>query len=572
MKLLHNGPILTMRHDRAEARALAYDPDNGRIVAVGDEASTRAAVCQAAAGAAVEELDLAGKAVVPGFIDAHHHLCLNLLYGAAVDCSPAKVSTVEQIAERMSRAAGTTEPGQWVLGKQYDEWRLQSRAHPTRQLLDAACPDHPALLMHYSFHEGVANSAALAALGIDRHTPDPPAGRIVRGAGGEPTGRLLETAVSVVEARAQASLLEQDRPGYIARLGPYEEALLAAGITRLADPSVSPTFERMYQQLHRRGQLRLPLMMMPVGQGGFLTAPLDRMQQDRRTGEGPEQLRVGPLKLFFDGGAQAAVALTPSQLARATAAVLRAALRGRSMTPLYAVRRSSMRLGRDLRFHTGVSFYDNDADAGEMVRQAVSHDWSVAIHAVGNVAVDRATAALAASRHRHRVSPPPRIEHATLLDDQLIARLADAEITVAAQPHFISIFEGDGIPPTPGLKRVAIGSLLRAGVHVAGSSDSPVTPFEPLIAMGCAVNRRVGAGPQIDPDEAISVEQALALYTREAARACGCSDHCGTLEPGKRADLVLLSADPRTDDLASLRVEQTILGGETVFSSANHNG
>ena len=569
MKLLVNGPILTMTGDDTEAQTLAYDPTSGRIVAVGDEAATRAA----AGKEAVQEIDLGGRTVLPGFIDAHHHLCLNLLYGAAVDCSPDKVSGVEEVMDRLGQAAQHTAPEQWVVGKQYDEWRLEGRAHPTREQLDAACPDHPALLMHYSFHEGVANSRALAALGMDRHTPDPVGGRMLRDARGRLSGRLLETAVSVVEARAQLSMLDQDRDGYATRLEHYQQVLFAAGITRLADPAVSPTFQRLYGELKDEGRLRIPLVMMPVGEGGFLVAPTDRVASGDRTGAGPEDLRVGSLKLFFDGGAQCAVAMTPSQVARVAVRSLWTALSHRSLAPFEANRRLSLRLGRDLQVHTGVLLYADDHSASRMVREAVDQGWAVAIHAVGNEATARAVTALSASRSQHPLSPPPRVEHATLLDDALIRGLAEAQITVVAQPHFISIFASEGIPPTPGLKRVALRSMLRAGVELAGSSDSPVTPFDPLLGIRSAVTRRVGE-LAVDPDEAIGPEEALALYTCNAAKACGCLESCGTLEPGKRADLVILSGDPRTTDageLDALKVERTVLGGETVFERGARN-
>ena len=569
MKLLFNGPILTMAGDDISlADALAYDPTTGLVVAAGDEATTRVAAQKAAGDREIEELDLGGRAVVPGFIDAHHHLCLNLLYSLAVDCTPAAVSSVQDVVDHLAERAQRTAPGQWVVGRQYDEWRLEGRVHPTRQQLDDACPDHPALLMHYTFHEGVANSRALAALGLDRRSPDPVGGRILRDRRGRLSGRLLETAVSVVEARAQDSMLEQGRERYVEQLELYQGQLFAAGITRLADPTVSPTFQRLYGELKGEGALRIPLVMMPVGEGGFLVAPTDRVDAGDHTGAGPEDLRVGPLKLFFDGGAQCAVSLGVSQVARIAARSLWSALSSRSMTPIEAGQRLTPRLGRDLRVHTGVLLYPDETSARRMVRQAVDHGWAVAIHSVGNEATARAITALAAARDQHPDSPPPRIEHATLLDDALIARLAEARITVVAQPHFISIFDSEGIPPTPGLKRVALRSMLDAGVELAGSSDSPVTPFAPLLGIRSAVTRRVGHGPPVDPDEAITPAEALALYTRGAARACGCLETCGTLEPGKRADLVVLSGDPRTGvaaELDALRVEQTVLGGETVF-------
>jgi predicted amidohydrolase YtcJ len=227
-------------------------------------------------------------------------------------------------------------------------------------------------------------------------------------------------------------------------------------------------------------------------------------------------------------------------------------------------------LGPDLALHTGVRCFSID-DGRRIVEAACDAGFSVAIHAIGNGAVEQAIDALGRARAKHRDSPPPRIEHASIIDADAARRAADLGIAVAAQPHFITLPVFDEMPRPPGLRFLAHRTLIDAGVRVGGSSDAPVTAFEPLAAMGSAVTRRTRSGAKLHEEEALSAHEALALYTREAAYIDGSLDIAGTLEPGKRADIVVLSADPcgrGEDTFADVRVDRTILGGQTVFARA----
>jgi hypothetical protein len=561
--VLDNTIVLAMVPGRAPARAIAFA--DGRIIAVGDGAEVTAS-----AGPDPDVIDLAGRAVCPGFIDAHQHFSSAAIERDCVDCSPALAPSIEAIQQRLRDAAATLPDDAWLMGLGYDEFALREQRHPLRDDLDAACPRHPVLLCHYSEHEAVANSRALDLGRIDRHTPDPPAGIIVRTHAGEPNGRLIETAFSRLHMLAQTALVERDPDVVYKRLRRYQDDLFAVGITRVCDATVSPCHEQLYQQARNNGHLPMPIVMMAASVEGLLCPPWDRLQvSGPRTGDGPESLRTGPLKLFFDGANRSMFRMTIGQVAGITLRILARALRSRSAGVLRSTGDLDMRLGRDLRVQTGVQFF-TVADGHRMIETACDLGFAIAIHAIGNGAVDQAIEALGRVRSKHRDVPPPRIEHATFIIPEAAQRAGDLGIAVVAQPAFVDlpIFHA---MPTPGAFRVlAHRTLIDAGVRVAGSSDAPVIGFDPLAAMRAAVSRRSRSGVEIQREEAIRPYEALTLYTREAAHALGSLDVTGTLEPGKRADLVVLSEDPTTSPAALFRtrLERTVLAGQTVFSAS----
>jgi imidazolonepropionase-like amidohydrolase len=282
-----------------------------------------------------------------------------------------------------------------------------------------------------------------------------------------------------------------------------------------------------------------------------LNPPLDRLE-GARTGEGHETLRVGPMKLFFDGASSCGICLSMGQLFGATLEFAKLFVRHRSFSFLKNMRAISMRLGRDLHVHAGACYYPNIAAARSNVSNVTEHGFGVAVHAIGNEAILMAAQAL--EGQQHPTSQP---------------RVADAGILLVMQPHFISQF-GDGtVPKLPGLALVGLRTALDAGCVIAGSSDAPVTAPNPLLALRSAVTRRVGEAVFL-PEEAVSAEEVLQMYTRNAALSIGCLDVTGSLEVGKRADFVVLSADPckvTPGQLEEIKVRQTFLAGEVVYSS-----
>jgi len=561
--VLTGGVVHTMVAGAEPAQALAWA--DGRILAVGtdqqvtDEAGQDATV-----------IDLAGRTLLPGFIDAHHHFSGAVIDSVAVDCSAAQAPSIDALIERLRAAAADVPPDQWLVGVGYDELCLADQRHPTRSDLDRIGTSRPVLLHHYSFHEGVLSSAGLAAAGIDRHATPPRAGIIEHDRAGEPNGRVIETAYSGAAKLAQDSFLRAQPDDFLAGLQAYQDQLFRVGITRVCDPLVPAEVETLYRTAHQQKRLQMPIVMLPGSSTGNLCPPWDRLD-GAITGEGPEDLRLGHLKVFLDGATRCAISMSLGQLGRSALGALALAWRARSLSVLHEAGDMSFRLGRDLQVRSGVRYLSRE-QSRDLTTQACDRGFAVAFHAIGNDAVDQAIDAFAHVGSRHGELPPPRIEHATLLDVDLAKRAADLGICVVSQPSFLELPVFQSMPIPPGLRLLGHRTMLDAGIRVAGSSDAPVASFDPLAALRCAVSRRTAEGQEIQPAEAVSPAEVLAMYTREAAYATGSLPVCGTLEPGKRADLVVLNADPCTthetlDALAALAVERTIVGGETVYDA-----
>ena len=559
--IFSNAVVHTLVDGAPTAEAIAWR--DGKIVAVGDEKSVREA-----AGGDARSIDLDGRVVTPGFVDAHHHLMAAVVGASSIDFSGEAPLTIGDVVTRIREASSQLPPESWVLASGYDEHVLAERRHPTRDDLDAAGITNPVLLMHYTHHEGIVCSRGLKVLGIDRHSSAPQGGIIVKDSKGEPNGRLVETAVSRAAQLAERSLIARDELGVLLRMKTYQDRLFEHGITRICDPTVPLETELLYGRARNEGHLDLPVVMMPIGSEGVLVPPWDRVSGPP-TGEGPEDLRRGPLKLFFDGGNRCALCMTAGQALRAAASLIRNAIRVGSLGMLRTSQDVTPHWGPDRRLRTGVTYMSRD-ESRKLVQAACERGFAVAVHALGNEAVSRALDALGHARAQHRDVPPPRIEHASIITSDLASRAADLGVMVVSQPQFLELPIFDSMPKIPGFRMMAHRTLLDAGVHVAGSSDAPVTGFDPLAAMRAAVRRRTRSGAVLQEREAITPVEALRMYTREAAHAAGSLDVAGTLEPGKRADLSVLSHDPTSgvDALERARVVQTVLAGETVFDAS----
>ena len=221
--VLHDGVVHTMVAGAPPAEALAWA--DGRIVAVGTKSQVVAEV-----GSDATNLDLAGRCLLPGFIDAHHHFSGAVIDGLAVDCSPAQAPSIGAIVDRLALAATEGPADQWLVGVGYDELALGEERHPTRADLDRIGTARPVLLHHYSCHEGVLSSAGLRKADIHRHTANPPAGVIEHDRRGEPSGRVVETAFSTVAKLAQDSFLQAQLGEYLTGLQAYQDRLFQVGI------------------------------------------------------------------------------------------------------------------------------------------------------------------------------------------------------------------------------------------------------------------------------------------------------------------------------------------------------
>ncbi len=484
------------------ARVLTMDPARPRATAVLVRDGAVAAVGgdALAASPGARHIDCAGSVLAPAFIDAHCHLLATAARTCSVDCSPAAVRSIAGIQARLREAAAGRRPGAWIRAVGYDESRLEECRHPTRRDLDAAAPLHPVRLLHRSGHAVVLNTPALRLAGIAADTPEPPGGVIERFADdGEPSGLLLEMGDAV------------DR---VVPPLPYEE--LASAVDAVAHTFLAAGVTAICDATHTNGAREWDLFARLQAEGRL---PLDvtLMEGAGCAGEMPEtplpHLRRGHVKVMLSeaGG------LTPdeSELARI-------------VVDLHA-------RGRD-----------------------------VAVHAVEERAVAAAIAAIEAAvrdmprPHRHR------IEHAALVPRGGAARMARAGISVVTQPAFL-YHSGDRylreVPQEKHARLYPVGSLARAGVRVAASTDAPVVPASPLEGVRAAVERRTSSGATVGPGQAVSLRRALAMWTRAAAEVCGVATR-GRIAPGAAADFVLLSeASERAEAVA------TYVRGELVAPS-----
>ena len=501
--LLVNATVLTQDATLPVAQALAIK--DGRIVEVGgtDEVLWLRE-------ADYEVVDLEGRTVVPGFVDPHNHFSIGAFETLWADCRGAR--SVADVQRALAAAACETPAGAWVRGVGYDHHVLG--VHPTRGDLDAAVPDRPALVMHFSHHQCVANSRALAEAGVVRATPDPPGGEIARDKSGEPTGLLFERAMSRAETASREAW--EARFTEVARAASRRYAAL--GITAIQDAAVTPAMARRYADARAAGALAIEVGEVMVGARGWF--------------ERPDDAAPGSLKIFVDGGY-----------------------------------RCAMRVLRDGAPRTsGFLFYTRE-ELTALLLIAWRADRNVVCHAIGNLGIETAVDAIEdAVRTMPEGRARVRIDHAIFLTAELIARIAALGIWVVAQPSFLwdARATSSATPPDPAILQRPFASVARAGVRQAFSSDYPCGSNAPLVGIAAAVTRTSREGRVTAPQEALSASATLEAYTLGAARAAGIDAVAGSLESGKRADLLVLSSNPLecpATQLASIQVLETWIKG-----------
>ncbi|MGD8463202.1 MAG: amidohydrolase [Anaerolineae bacterium] len=524
--VLINGQIYTLEPHQPQAQAVAIT--GTRILAVGSSDDLRALLRP---GGRV--VDLGGRAVIPGLIDAHVHFGWHsvAVYRKQVDLDnvPAKAEAVGRVAE----AARRMPPGQWIQGSGWNKNLWTDPAFPTAADLDAVTPHHPVALEDKSHHATWVNSQALARAGISVGTADPPGGEIVRDASGQATGILLETAAELV----YDAVPDPDLDTFVAALRQGMAQAQGLGLTGFHDPG-HPLVLAALQILKTRGELGLrALVHIPTD--GLEAAS----QLGLRSGLGDPYLRIGGVKIFADGalGPQTAHMIAPYE-------------------------GTTDNLG--LPTHTA-------AGLQTLVHRAHAAGLSVAVHAIGDAANRAVLDAIEQAPEGTR-SLPDRIEHVQLLHPHDLPRLAQLGVVASMQPiHATSDMEmaerhwGDRCQFA-----YAWRSLLDTGAALAFGSDCPVETLDPLAGIHAAVTRRRAGGhpgPQgWIPGQRLTVAEAVDAYTMGAACASGETHLKGSLAPGKLADLVVLSRDifrVDPDQILDTRVEMTVFDGQIVYQA-----
>jgi predicted amidohydrolase YtcJ len=506
--------IMTMDPAVGEPEVLVIE--HGRIAAAGERA-----LLGAYPGTVVQHLD--GRTLVPGFIDAHNHLSIAALHPDWADLS--RIKTIDELKRTLAEQAACQPKAGWVRGVGWNE--VATGVLPDRHDLDGLGFDRPVIVVHYTLHQCVVSSQGLDELGIGRTTPDPPGGMIARGADGAPSGLLIERACA--EAHARWWAVYGYPLGGAGLSGARARQLLCDGITCVHDAACAPSAEAVYRSMRKAGTLPISVLMMLHGEA-ILMNPAAARLAGPVTGEGDELLRVGPVKLFADGGIAPAMDVSVG----------------------------------GVRSAFGIEF----PGLAESVAEAVRRGFRVAVHAIGNVGLQRALDAFrGAARLRRGDDHRFRVEHACLASRAQITEMAALGAIGVVQPGFLHHI-GPSVEGVPWDEEIwfAFRDMARAGVPLAGSSDDPCAFHEPLRAAAHGATRRTGSGAIFGPEQALGFEEWLRAYTAGAAYAGGQEHERGTLTPGKRADLVVL--DGPLDPECPPRVVETWVGGVLAYAAA----
>ena len=532
--LVSGGRVFTGDPERPWAEAVVLE--ESRIAFVGE-----AAAAEELAGSDARRIDARGGLVLPGFIDGHAHLVMTGagLLKAQLRDAPDLV----EIQRRIGDWAQAHPDAPRVLGRGWVHAAIPG-GEPNRAMLDAVVPDRPAYIESYDYHSCWVNSAALAELGIDRDTPDPVGGRIVRDPDtGEATGYLLETVVieRVWPLLNRVSDEETDR-----HLSAALETYAAAGVTSIVEMALEEAALRAMVRAAAAGQLTARVVAHAIiHRTGDAATELAQVEAAARLAQAHrgDHLRVGGIKLISDG-----------TIDGCTAALLEPYSNGNNPDPIW----------------------DHDS----LTRVVVAADKAglqIAIHAIGDKAIRSAVDAL---EHAAEVNGTSglrhRIEHLEYADPEDIARLGKLGITASMQPIHADPGFLVNWAAMLGEQRAEQGFAwplyLETGATLAFGTDSPTAPHDALTNMFVAATRKSPSDASIPahrPDWALSMPDALLHGTRESARAAWLDHVTGMLRPGLAADLVVLDGDPIAegpDSLLKAKVRLTLMNGEITHS------
>ena len=516
--ILTNGKVLTVDEQFSIHNTIVVN--DGLIVATGEAAL-------ASRYQSDNILDLGGKVLMPGFNDSHTH----------IRCRPQRyielgnVTSIIEIQDLIRSKIDEIGEQEWIIGYGWSEDELDEGRRPLRYDLDDAAPNNPVILTRAGGHSAVSNSLALQLADVTLETPQPAGGVIERGEDEELNGVIRERQGIVSRLVPDATYDE-----LIASLEINLNALLSMGITSITDASKPPSEFAMWEELYENAELPLPRSQVQ-----FQWFDVDGINDVKaRVGDGTDFLKVGPIKVFADGGftGPAAYTLEPYR------------------------NQGEYRGYLDMPEEELVAHLNEIHDAG----------WQMGIHAIGDAAIVLVVNTLADALERN-----PREDHRHYLNhfsmrppDLTMELMAEHGIHITQQPNFTYTLEGRYAENLDGW-RLQHNNPLRSpmdhGITVAISSD--ILPIGPMVGIYAATTRKGMTGTVYGPDEIISREEAIRAYTATGAFLNREEGLKGSLEPGKFADMIVLSADILTvpeDQIMGIEVEQTYVDGELVFN------
>jgi predicted amidohydrolase YtcJ len=520
-----NANVLTM--DAKVTAAEAFAVRGGTFARIGSNADIRLL-----AGPQSRVLDLDGKTVVPGFIDAHAHP--RPIYDEDspwydIPVGPDRVKTIEDLVVAIRRKASSTPKGMLITGTGYQETKLGR--HPTRQDLDKATTDHPVLITHSSGHLSVCNSAALQLAKVTKATTDPKGGEFQRDENGEPTGLLKELAAAIIRAAVpRPDVATADKvAGYRTCLRRF----LADGLTGVHVAGTDPDSAQLLAAARRKDcPVRLYIMLRE--------SHIDKAVDLKRTTPADEWgVRYGAIKSFYGNSLSGQTAW---------------------LYEPYANRAE----------YFGLAPGRSRADLEALVLRIHKAGLQSCIHSNGDREIDMVldayeAAIKAAPRPNHR----HRIEHCSVVNEAILRRIKALDLVIA--PHSYIYEHGDKMENFGSARwewMLPNRSLIDQGTVVAGNSDYPVSAAVPVLRIHDMVNRTSAEGKPYGRKQRCTVEQALRAFTLGSAYAEFAEKHKGSIEAGKLADFVVLDRDPRRVDpktIKDIAVLRTVVSGETVF-------
>ena len=535
-QIYFNGQVLTM--DTGNPRAEAISARDGVIEAVGDDSEIMLLV-----EAHSELVDLEGATLMPGFVDAHGHFPGSGRTAFSADLNSPPIGTVSSIEELLAtlEAFGEQRPEGWLVGHGYDDTLLAEMRHPTRDDLDRISVERPIAISHVSGHLAVANSAALELMGIDESTPDPKGGHIVRDPNSpdkrRPNGVLEETAAREVSLKT----LNIDATDAMRMTQLATDEYLKYGVTTASAGGMPTGLGQLAGATSSAGTMPLRVAFFPL---------MEEIGDDLLSGEthlsdfAMARVEVPRVKIIADGSIQGYTGYLTEPYHRPYKGD--ASYRGYPSV-----------LREDL--------FDQVAGLYEKRIQ-------VAIHGNGDASIDDSLDAIAAAAEQHPwPEAMPLIIHAQMTRRDQLDRMRDLNVTpsfFSAHTYFwgdrhVGIFMGPDRASNMSPAKWAI----EAGVRFSSHMDTPITPMRPLQAVWSQVERLSKSGALIGRHQRIDRESALRAVTIDAAWQVFMDDRIGSLEPGKLADLIVLSGDPLTEpDVRDLAVLRTVIEGEVVYS------
>jgi predicted amidohydrolase YtcJ len=546
--VLLNGKIITVDANDSIAEALAVSA--GKIVSVGSSDDIARFI-----GAETRVIELQGRAVTPGLIDTHNHFAWSATDSLfSIDLVYPAVKSIADAIELVEAATQNTSHGEWILGTGWDQGKLAEGRNLQASDLDAVAPNHPVWLGHTSGHYGVANSAALALINVNMDTPDPEGGLIERDADGNPTGILADNAQDYIYSVLPTHSVEKFTEGIVT----VAPELNKVGITTIKDPQITESHWLAYQRAKENGQLPIRVFTLwgvPHTIEGAQEL-LDRIATDSIPGDPQhdDHLISGGVKIYADGSGTVRTAWMHDDWNRDLDTVDT----GNKGFPVSSpeLLAAQTRLFHNANIHIGM-------------------------HAIGDRAIDWTV-----DNYEQMLQETPThglrhsIIHCNIPTDHALDVIARLQQNYDAaypevQPSFLW-WIGDAYAGNFGVERnqrmIPLKTFLDRGIRWGASSDYNVTPFPPRFGIWSSVAREALIGTYgkhpFGTAEAISVQEALASFTRWNAHQVFMEDKIGSLEIGKYADLVVWDRDPYTiavDDLKDMQAELTMLGGKVVY-------